>query len=86
MTLEEYKKEVDKNINSLFEKASNEEKKLLNIMINLINCLCKEKRELINYLKKELIKLEENKIDFSVDYYVDRKTFLKEILSKIEKE
>ena len=46
--------------------------------------LKEEKKELIDYLKKEQKKLEKNKIDFSADYYVDRKMFLKEILSKIE--
>ena len=86
MTLEEYKKEVDKNIESLFNKANNDEKVLLNIMINTINDLCEEKKELIDYLKEELKKLEINRMDFSIDYYVDRKSFLNEILSKIEKE
>lgn len=36
--------------------------------------------------KEELKKLEINRMDFSVDYYIDRKAFLKEILSKVEKE
>ena len=53
MTLEEYKKEVDKNIENLFNKANNDEKTLLNRMINTINDLCEEKQELIDYLKKE---------------------------------
>lgn len=86
MTLEEYKKEVNKNIKSLFEKANKEEKELLNIIVNTINNLSEEKQELIDYLKEELKKLEINRMDFSIDYYVDRKAFLNEILSKIEKE
>ena len=48
--------------------------------------LKEEKQELIDYLKEELKKLEINRMDFSIDYYVDRKSFLNEILSKIEKE
>ena len=35
--------------------------------------------------EEELKKLEINRMDFSIDYYVDRKSFLNEILSKIEK-
>ena len=57
MTLEEYKKEVEKNIKSLFEKANEEEKELLNTMVNLINDLCEEKQELIDYLNKEIEEL-----------------------------
>lgn len=45
----------------------------------------KEKQELIDYLKEEINKLEKNRLDVSADYYVDRKSFLEEILSKIEK-
>ena len=50
-----------------------------------IDKLEKEKQELIEYLKKEIEDLEKNKMDFSSDYYVDRKMVLKEILSKVEK-
>ena len=53
MTIEEYKKEVNKNIKSLFEKANEEEKELLNTMVNLINDLCEEKQELIKFLNEE---------------------------------
>lgn len=52
----------------------------------IINALFKQRQELIDYLKEEKVKLETNKLDFSIDYYVDRKAFLNEILSKIEKE
>ena len=85
MTLEEYKKEVDKNINSLFEKASNEEKKLLNIMINLINCLCKEKQELIDYLKEKIKERDKEIKLLGQDCYTSKFAY-EEILSKIEKE
>lgn len=64
MTLEEYKKEVDKNIENLFNKANGEEKVLLKIMINTINDLCEEKQELIDYLKEK-----ENKLQKKVVYY-----------------
>ena len=50
-----------------------------------IKKLYKEKKELIDYLKEEINKLEKNRLDVSADYYVDRKSFLEEILSKIEK-
>ena len=53
MTLEEYKKEVDKNITNLFNKANGEEKELLNNMVNTINYLCEEKQELIKFLNEE---------------------------------
>lgn len=82
MTLEEYKKEVDKNIENLFNKANGEEKALLNRMINTINDLCEEKKELIDYLKGEIneCKLTGNDEDYiKIDVY-------EEILSKIEKE
>lgn len=54
--------------------------------INLtVEKLEQEKQELINYIKEEKRKLEKNRLDVSVDYYVIRKSFLKEILSKIER-
>ena len=52
----------------------------------IISALFKQRQELKDYLKEELKKLEINRMDFSIDYYVDRKAFLNEILSKIEKE
>ena len=30
-------------------------------------------------------KLEKNELNYSIDYYIDRKSFLEEILNKIEK-
>ena len=90
MTLEEYKKEVDKNIESLFNKANNDEKALLNRMINTINDLCKEKQELIDYLKekkKEYIELYNKSCDIiDFDRYESLNILCEEILSKIEKE
>lgn len=59
MDFETFKEEVDKNIDSLFNKANNDEKMLLNRMINTINELCKEKQELIDYLKGEIKQCEE---------------------------
>ena len=53
MEFEAFKKEVDKNIESLFNKANNDEKMLLNRMINTINDLCEEKQELIKFLNEE---------------------------------
>ena len=41
--------------------------------------------ELIDYLQKEEEKLEKNELNYSIDYYIDRKSFLEEILNKIEK-
>ena len=54
MTFEEYKKEVDKNINNLFSKANEEERKLLNSMIKTINEMCEKEKELIDYLKEQV--------------------------------
>ncbi len=95
MTLEECKKEVDKNINSLFEKASNEEKDLLNAMIKVINDLSQEKQILIDYLKEQINQCDKEIERFSKNYNVyfaqienlkvTKKTY-EEILSKIEKE
>ena len=82
MSIEEYKKEVNKNIRSLFEKANEEERELLIIIGNTINDLCKEKQELIDYLKEDIneCKLLGNDEDYiRLDVY-------EEILSKIEKE
>lgn len=57
MSIKEIRKQVDKNIMSLFEKANEEEKELLNTMVNVINDLSKEKQELIEKLEQELKKL-----------------------------
>ena len=88
MTLEEYKKEVDKNIESLFNKANNDEKVLLNIMINTINDLCKEKQELIDYLKEQIHYIKTNFSQVNGNYFMlnDKLETYNEILSKIEKE
>lgn len=64
MTLEEYKKEVDKNIENLFNKANEFEKILLSNMVDIINNLCEEKQKLIYYLKEK-----ENKLQKKVVYY-----------------
>lgn len=95
MTLEEYKKEVDKNINSLFEKASNEEKDLLNAMIKVINDLSQEKQFLIDYLKGQINQCDKEIERFSKNYNVyfaqienlkvTKKNY-EEFLSKTEKE
>ena len=64
MTLEEYKKEVGKNIGNLFNKANEFEKILLSNMVDIINNLCEEKQKLIYYLKEK-----ENKLQKKVVYY-----------------
>ena len=79
MTLEEYKKEVEKNIKSLFEKANEEEKELLNTMVNLINDLCEEKQELIDYLKEEI---NERKLTGNDEDYIKLDVY-EEVLSKL---
>ena len=90
MTIEEYKKEVNKNIESLFNKANKEEKELLNNMINIINDQCEKEQELIDYLKKQkeqYSKLYDISCDVvAFDRYENLVIFCKEILSKIEKE
>ena len=90
MKLEEFKKEVDQNIKSLFKKANNEEKELLNSMINTINNLSQREQELIDYLKekeKEYKKLYNQSCDIvAFDRYESLNILCEEILSKIEKE
>ena len=93
MTLEEYKKEVEKNIKSLFEKANEEEKELLNTMVNVINDLSKEKQELIDYLNKKIKHIDDliNKskpkpYGEELNLYENSRLRYLEILSKIEKE
>ena len=93
MTLEEYKKEVDKNINSLFEKASNEEKDLLNAMIKVINDLSQERINIIAYLKSQIKKciedIKELEKDGCENVANNLKIYIKaykEILKILEKE
>lgn len=90
MTIEEYKKEVNKNIESLFNKANKEEKELLNNMINVINDLCEDKQELIDYLKekkKEYTELYNKSCDIiDFDRYESLNILCEEIVFKIEKE
>ena len=95
MLLQKSKKEVDKNINSLFEKASNEEKDLLNAMIKVINDLSQEKQFLIDYLKGQINQCDKEIERFSKNYNVyfaqienlkvTKKNY-EEFLSKTEKE
>lgn len=93
MTLEEYKKEVDKNITNLFNKANGEEKELLNNMVNTINDLCEEKQELIRFLKEEQNRLArecspiyEDSLGKTRLVSEDIYNEVSKILSKIEKE
>lgn len=93
MEFEAFKKEVDKNIESLFNKANNDEKMLLNRMINTINDLCKEKQELIHYLKEEQDRLArecspiyEDSLGKTRLVNEDIYNEVSKILSKIEKE
>lgn len=93
MTLEEYKKEVGKNIENLFNKANGEEKELLNNMVNTINDLCEEKQELIRFLKEEQNRLArecspiyEDSLGKTRLVSEDIYNEVSKILSKIEKE
>ena len=92
MTLEEYKKEVDKNITNLFNKANEEEKELLNNMVNTINDLCEGKQKLIDYLKEQIdlqTEITKNSKSFRSTKYqiaISLRLLCQEILSKIEKE
>lgn len=93
MTLKEYKKEVDKNITNLFNKANYEEKELLNNMVNTINDLCEEKQKIIDYLKKEQYRLArecspiyEDSLGKTRLVNEDIYNEVSKILSKIEKE
>ena len=92
MTLKEYKEKIDKNIESLFEKANEEEKELLNTMVNVINDLSKEKQELIDYLNKKIKHIDDliNKskpkpYGEELNLYENSRLRYLEILSKIEK-
>lgn len=92
MTFEEYKKEVDKNINNLFSKANEEERKLLNNMIKTINEMCEKEKELIDYLKEQVKLCKkaqqlalQNKMIEQVGNFNLRIATYNEILSKIEK-
>lgn len=93
MSIEEYKKEVNKNIRSLFEKANKEEKELLNIIVSTINNLIEEKQELIDYLNKKIKHIDDliNKskpkpYGEELNLYENSRLRYLEILSKIEKE
>lgn len=93
MTLEEYKKEVDKNITSLFNKANDNEKLLLNRMVDVINDLSEEKQELIRFLKDEQNRLARECSQIYKDSLGKTRLVSKDIynevskiLSKIEKE
>lgn len=93
MTLEEYKKEVDKNIKNLFNKANKGEKELLNNMVKTINDLCEEKEELIKFLNEEQDRLArecshiyEDSLGKTRLVNEDIYNEVSKILSKIEKE
>lgn len=93
MTLEEYKKEVGKNIENLFNKANKGEKELLNNMVNTINDLCEEKEELIKFLNEEQDRLArecspiyEDSLGKTRLVNKDIYNEVSKILSKIEKE
>lgn len=86
MTFEEYKKEVDKNINNLFSKANEEERKLLNNMIKTINEMCEKEQNLITFLKSGI----KMTTDFRKDeedndmFYLGKIRAYQQVLSKIE--
>lgn len=52
MNFEEYKKEVNKNISALFDKANSDERKLLNNMVKTINDICEKEQKLEEENKK----------------------------------
>ena len=52
MDFEEYKKEVNKNISALFDKANSDERKLLNNMVKTINDICEKEQKLEEENKK----------------------------------
>ena len=52
MDFEEYKKEVNKNISALFDKANSDERKLLNNMVKTINDICEKEQKLEKENKK----------------------------------
>ena len=93
MNFEEFKKEVDKNITSLFNKANDDEKLLLNRMVDVINDLSEEKQELIRFLKEEQNRLArecsqiyEDSLGKTRLVNEDIYNEVSKILSKIEKE
>ena len=93
MKIEEFEKEVNKNITSLFNKANDDEKLLLNRMVNVINDLSEEKQELIRFLKEEQNRLArecsqiyEDSLGKTRLVNEDIYNEVSKILSKIEKE
>ena len=85
MTFEEYKKEVDKNINNLFSKANEEERKLLNNMIKTINEMCEKEQNLITFLKSGIKMTTDFRKDEEDDmFYLGKIRAFQQVLSKIE--
>ena len=60
MDFEEYKKEVDKNIRALFEKANLVEKELLNNMIRTLNEKCEKEQRVVDFLKDAIATTKKN--------------------------
>lgn len=84
---------MTKEVMEQFKKLSEHDQKEVLNLIRLKNKFKKQEierkakayDELIDYLQKEEEKLEKNELNYSIDYYIDRKSFLEEILNKIEK-
>lgn len=65
--------DISKNASETIEKYQNENEKLI-----------ANWNELKDYFKKQTIDLELKREDMSAEHYVDRKMFLKEVLSKMQ--
>lgn len=85
MDFEEYKKEVDKNIMSLFEKANSVEKELLNNMIRTINEKCEKEQRAVGFLKDAMKYANDllNATKINDLYYMGKVEAYNEILSML---
>lgn len=85
MDFEEYKKEVDKNIMSLFEKANSVEKELLNNMIRTINEKCEKEQRVVGFLKDAMKSANDllNATKINDLYYMGEVEAYNEILSML---
>ncbi|HAV90180.1 MAG TPA: hypothetical protein DCW44_02765 [Eubacterium sp.] len=65
--LVEYKKYVDETMHSIFSKINDDEKELLNILIQQFNMLCEKQNKAIDYIKKEITCYSDSEIDDLID-------------------
>lgn len=82
MNFKDFKDYVSKIINTLYKKTNDEEKRLLDLMVNYINKMSEKEITLTNYLKEQI---NECKLTGNDEDYI-RLDVYEEILSKIEKE